>query len=101
MDNTTFMEKQKEIIKKREAEKKGKRRKAKEEEMYMKKEIKHFFEENKELIINNTIAAFMNDLDNDLLPPYKVEHKLNTTLYFGCSRNKYNNFLECMIRDEL
>lgn len=101
MDGITFEEKQKKIMEKREKEIVVKEQCKKTEDANIKKEIVSFFEENKESIINGTLDSFMKDLNNESLPPCKVKHELDTSLYFGCSRNDYNVFLEDMIKDEL
>ena len=101
MDGTTFEEKQKKIMEKREKEKGVKEEREKTEDANIKDKIVSFFEGNKESIINGTLDSFMKELNNESLPPYKVDHELDTSLYFGCSRNDYNVFLENMIKDEL
>lgn len=103
MDCTTsFMEKQKKIIKKREKGESLKKERQQKEEDRKKKEIEDFFEENKEIIITNTINSFMEELNNGSLPPYKVDYKLNTSFFFGAvAGNIYEVFFENMIKDEL
>lgn len=66
-----------------------------------KEKIKSFFEKNRTTIINETISSFEKMEKNNARLPYEVEHKLATSLYFGCSRNQYNDMLERMISEEI
>ena len=65
------------------------------------KALKRSFEENKKIIIEETLSTLMNKLDLEETLPYTVKHELKTSLYFGCSRNSYNDFLEHIISDEV
>ncbi len=105
MEYTTFKEKQEKIMEKRRQEKEKKEIEEKQrkemEDANNKDEITSFFKENKEVIINATLDSFMKELNATSLPPYKVEYKLETSLYFGYTQNEYNVFLEDMIKEEL
>ena len=93
----SFRKKQEEIINEREREKKN----AIEERKNKETDILLFFEENKKIIIEETLSTLMNKLDLEETLPYTVKHELKTSLYFGCSRNSYNDFLEHIISDEV
>lgn len=96
-----FLALQEKIINKREEEEAKKKRKEEEEKAKTKKEIEEFFEENKSNIIDKAIKSFMEEMQNGNQPPYNVECKIPTSLYFGCSRNQYNEMLENMVKVEL
>lgn len=76
-------------------------KKVRTEDEEKRKEIKSFFEENRNTIINETISSFKKMKKSNVGLPYEVKHKIPTSLYFGCSRNQYNDMLERMISEEI
>lgn len=96
-----FLALQEKIKDKRKKEKDKEAKREQEWDKEVKEKIKHFFEENGDMIVNQALADLKQKMEDDKFPPYELEQKIPTSLFFGCSRNKYNDISGAIVRKKL